>query len=141
MDLKTKMKLSIFCAVITISVLFSGCSDQGISRETYEDIKHQAYKEGYNDGYEEGRDKTIEDIQEEYDGGCLLFIPDEIYEQLVYFVDENNGFEYVAEEYVITVGEYLNTHRDEMTDEEIEAFLKVIRYCYDADWLTRQIVN
>jgi len=97
------------------------CSNDDVSR--IETARQEGYDEGYNVGAKESE----------------IFVSAETAEALRYFVEENNGFEYNFEEYVIILGDYYEANKGSMTDEEQKAFGNVFNYCYDADYLTRQI--
>ena len=78
---------------------------------------------------------------EQYKDGKLIYISNSTYENLVFFVDEFNGFEYTPEVYIIEVWDYFDRNEDKMDEDEKEAFQNVITYFYDADWLTRRILS
>lgn len=83
----------------------------------------------------------MDDLREEYRDGRFIYISDSTYQDLKFFVEEFNGFEYTPEEYIIEVWNYFDKNEDKMDEDEKEAFQNVITYFYDADWLTRRILS
>lgn len=105
----------------------------------YDEIRREAYNEGYQCGYDDGTEKTLDDFMEQYKDGKLIYISNSTYENLAFFVEESNGFEYTPEVYIIEIMDYFDKNKDNMSEDEKEAFKNVIAYFYDADWLTRKI--
>lgn len=133
-----------FCVMFFSTLLLSlllGCSSSRTTSEDYENVKKKAYKEGYQSGYEDGIEETLDDLREEYRDGRFIYISDSTYQDLKFFVEEFNGFEYTPEEYIIEVWDYFDKNEDKMDEDEKEAFQNVITYFYDADWLTRRILS
>lgn len=133
-----------FCVMFFLTLLLSlllGCSSSRTTSEDYEGVKRKAYKEGYQSGYEDGIEETLDELREEYRDGRFIYISDRTYQDLKFFVEEFNGFEYTPEEYIIEVWDYFDRNEDKMDEDEKEAFQNVITYFYDADWLTRRILS
>lgn len=139
-----KKKYTVLCFLLLLSMLLSGCATQSDLDASYEAGYREGEMHGYNDGYENGYESGEEDalynLRKEYPDGELIYISDEVLDDLLYLIEGHNGFEYCPEEYIIEVWDYFDAHKSGMSDDEIEAFQNVITYFYDADWLIRKIV-
>ena len=138
-------KIVIFLCVLFVAT-FSSCGYRDNELEAAE--KNSAYGLGYDDGYNEGYEDGYEDCYQdvaselnEIDGYSPVYMSDEIIDALFYLVEEKNGNRYRPEESVEIVYDFFDENSGNMTEEQIEAFLNVITYCYDAEWITRSIVH
>ena len=118
---KTFKSICVIAIFVGLIYYLESCSDNE------EHKRQKSYEEAYNEGYNVGVKES------------KIFVSAETAEALRYFVEECDGFEYNFEEYVIILGDYYEANKGSMTDEEQEAFGNVFNYCYDADYLTRQI--
>lgn len=138
-------KIVIFLFILFVATFFS-CGYQNDELEAAERnaAYSSGYDDGYNEGYEEGYENYYQDISSELngvDGYSPVYISDEIIDALFYLVEEKNGNRYRPEEYADIVYDYFDENSAYMTEEQIEAFINIITYCYDAEWITRNIVG
>lgn len=148
-----RVKPILAVVVFAVCLILSSCATSTDVENAYdrgfeageETGYERGYREGSNDtwdsAYFEGREDAIDDLHEEYSDGQLIYMSDEAIDQLTYILEDENGFEYNAEDYFLIVEDYLLKNGDRLTPDEIEAFENVVEYFYDVERLMRRIYN
>lgn len=138
-----KKTLILLCALLSATLVSCGYSGEDVSnaRATgFDEGYDEGYSDGYNEAYEEAYEDFVYELNYGVEGYSPLYVSDEIIDDLLYIVEEHNGCEYRPEEYVMIVSDFFDATRQYMTSDEREAFENIIDYCYEVEWITRNIV-